>query len=278
MLVGIVAPRRAVGQSVTTINLTAKLTQMIKRKALIIDFQQNHDIAHYLSDSQWTRGLDEFKTLLDSGMLQNPIHFNKCVKAVNPMIDIMDANRCFTVSLDDIKALLEMVRSSYPITLIHMDFLGTPGFKEILRQVQAIIMVMDQNKRAIQCVKHQPMYLDEKDKISFVINRWMDHYTDEVIRYNAKEIKKDLKNMGFINNEIYRLPFDPYLLNECNDNSILNYAFHEIENTQGYNRELERMAKCILTQGGGFSLEENEREDKGVKSVFRRFLNPRRNF
>ncbi len=274
MLVSITAPIRAVGQSVTTINLSARVTQLIKEKALIVDLNQHrHDMADYLSNSRWTKGMDEFKNLLDAGMLKNPGYLHKCVKTVNPMIDIMDSNECFEINQNDINQLIVMVKQQYQITLLDTMVDDLMQTREVLNQSEAVVVLLNQEKRAIHRIRQWRLYQEQRDKVIFVINGFIEGYQKEKIKYDEKTIKKELQSLGFVDNQIFIFPFDPELLNECNDGTILNYGFNSLEDTSGYHQELERMAKYLLVQHGGYYFEAEEGAE-GIKKKLFNLLQP----
>ena len=61
MLISVTAPRKGMGQTLTSINIAAALTQILKEKVLLIDINKYcSDVENYLSNKVITKSLDDF--------------------------------------------------------------------------------------------------------------------------------------------------------------------------------------------------------------------------
>lgn len=265
MIIGVTAPKKGLGQTVTTVNLSARIASLINHKVLMIDMNQYCiDIANYLSDTNWTRGLDEFKNLLDCGLLQDGDNLKKSIKPVHPLLDMMTSNHCFELSALDLVRLGELVEGNYPITLFDTVAGNQEITKELVNKATVTVVVLNQEARVIEMIHKYKLYQEQASRIVFVVNRLVEEIQGQKVEYDLKKMKRELKEIGFKHNEVFALPFDINLWNECNERTLLGYSFPPRGHGVPYHRELEVLTKHLLTQYGNYSFETNSIKKDGI--------------
>ncbi len=276
MLISITAPKKGLGQSVTAVNFTAILTQMINDKALLIDTNKYcKDISYYLSDSLFTKGLDDFKNLLDAEMLNDKLSFDSCVKHINKSIDMMDSNESFELSRDDIDKLISFTQRYYPITVV-----DTISGRNILSRYffdksDVIIVVLNQEHNSINRMVESKVFEPYKEKIVFVVNRYVESIRQTKIKYCISNILRDMKKGDFeptTADNIFRLNYDPVFMNECNEKTILNYILNKANKEEDYVKQLEEVAEYVLTNYSEKTLSDTAiTESKQKRKIFKFF-------
>jgi len=260
MLVCTTSFKNNTGQTVTSINLGAMISRLINKGVLLIDTDIAYKgIEHYLSDSNFCKGLDEFVNFRNTGMLDSEETFKNCIKEVTSQIHIMASNQCSRLCDEDIKTLKYYTNRVYPLTII--DAVKNDDFNGFLDYSDLIIIVLNQNRQdVLEMLKSDCCNL-YKDKIIFIINKYMNQFKEEKIYYTRDEIMDDLAKKGFSSNEIYTLDFDANIINESNDSTILNF----MNMNSPYLVKLEHISKKILEQYLGYSFEEEEGERDKAK-------------
>lgn len=263
MIISVTSLKKGMGQTVTTVNLAAMMNKLIKDKTMIIDTNKYYyDIAYYLSNSNLTKGLDEFINLKRTDML-NEENFLSCVKKINNNIHIMTSNDCFEIDDRDIDSLKTYLKKSYPMTII--DTISSLNkTTDYFMNISDVIVVVGNQERKMYIEKERFKKFDKfKDKLIFVINRYMESYDNRRILYTDFEIERDLKSLGFGDNKIFKLNFDIEIMNDCNDSSVLNYVLTNKRTT--YLDQLSKISKSILSHYGKYSFEEVvEKKKRGL--------------
>ncbi|MTI48733.1 MAG: hypothetical protein FH761_12880 [Firmicutes bacterium] len=248
MIISIASPKKGLGQTVTAINITAMIVRLIEEPSLIIDTNKYcKGISYYLSDSQVTKGLDEFKCLLDLDMLNSKIKFDSCTKHVSENIDIMDSNESQGLCKNDISLLAGLVRKYYPTTIIDTAYDSDTMNDYLFSESDIIVIILNQDRSLLQEIINNKAYRKYKDKVIFVVNKYMDSYRNQNIKFTRKLINNHLKKNGFKDNKIFKLDFDAEIINECNNNSILNYVLNKSTINGGYLLQLRRLVEYIMT-------------------------------
>jgi len=250
MIISVTAPKKGLGQSVTVINLGAALVQRLEKRTLLIDL--NHhclDLSHYLSDVSWTKGLDEYVNMREGGIPWREGEFRKCVKGINPLMDMMAANRCLALSPEDLGDLLEHTKSLYGITLV--DTIGGSHAltQEINKRADIVVVLLSQEARVLNLIREYGMYQGIKEKVVFVVNRWMEAYHEERVRFDLRTLGKAIRKMGFGDHRIFPLPFDPKLLNECNESTLLYFGFSQECHNNAYHSALNHIVNHLIGLG-----------------------------
>lgn len=258
MIISVTSPKKGMGQTVLTINLTAAMSKAINDKAAIIDINKYYsDIAYYLSNSSFTKGLDEFINLKRTDML-NEDNFSRCFKRVNDYIHFMTSNDCFDMENGDIISLQKYLAKQYPITTVDTIASNNKISRNFFHISNAIIVTLNQDKKLIDKLVNFNGIYDYEDKIVFVINRYIETLGSNKIQYTDLDIEKDVRKAGFKNNRIFRLDFDTEIMNDCNDLSILNYVLSSKESK--YLNQLKELSSFLLKQCGKYNI-----EDKSIK-------------
>ncbi|MBM7613596.1 P-loop NTPase family protein [Alkaliphilus hydrothermalis] len=270
-MIAITAPKKGLGQTVVSINLAIRMGSLLEDRVLLIDSNKYCcGVVDYLSNSSWTRGLDEFKINIESGMGigQNPHSWSK---TINPRLDIMASNQYLQLIEKDIEKLKEYTNCNYPIALVD-TIAGENSLTDIfLKKSSIVIVVLTQNKSEIRLIKDKRLYGELKDKIIFVINQYQAEINAIKIRYGLKEISEELKELGFKQNPIFILPYDVDLVNECNDSTLLNFSMAREHQSSPYHKKLDLLARETLKQHGNLVLTNNIEKVKKKGFVFNLF-------
>lgn len=257
MLISVTAPSKGMGQSVSTINLAVMISRLIGEKALIIDINKYcKDIAFYLSNSVCTKGLDDFKCLMEANMLNSRTAFNSCVKNVHESIDIMDSNESYDLSDTEISNLIAYTNVYYPVTVVDTIWGKSIVSKTFFDKSDAIIIIVNQTINTISKIVNDDFYKKYIDKAIFIVNKYMSSYDNKRIRYTMKEIKKDLGRYEILKDRIFELSFDVDLINDCNENAILNYLLNNHQDDNKYLRQLEAISKYLLENFGNINADD----------------------
>lgn len=263
MIISVTSLKKGMGQTVTAVNLAAMMSKLTKEKTMIIDTNRYYyDIAYYLSNSSLTKGLDEFINLKRTDML-NEKNFRSCVKKIDNNIHIMTSNDCFEIDDGDVNSLKRYLKKYYPITVI--DTISSLNkTTDYFMNISDVIVVVGNQERKMFIERERFKKFDKfKDKLVFVINRYMESYDNNRILYTDLEIEKDLKSSGFSDNKIFKLNFDIDIINDCNDSSVLNYVLTNKNTT--YIDQLNKISKSILGQYGKYNFEEVvEKKKRGL--------------
>ncbi|MCG8539741.1 MAG: AAA family ATPase [Clostridia bacterium] len=260
MIISVTSLKKGMGQTVSAINLAAMISKIIENKTLIVDINKYyHDIAYYLSNSNFTKGLDEFINLKRTDMIDEEI-FLSCVKKVNKNIDIMTSNDCFEIESNDVKALKTYLKKLYPITVIDTISSMNKITDNFLNISDVIVVIINQEKKMVKELERSNKLEKYKDKLIFVINRYIESIDNKMMLYKDLDIEKDIKRAGFNENRIFKLDFDIGLMNDCNDLSLLSYILGN--NDTNYLTELKGLSRYILTKYCGYHFEEEEVQRK----------------
>lgn len=246
MKILVTSPRKRMGQTITSINLAATVSKLLRSETLIIDFNQRmRDIEYYLSDTALTKGLDDFFSLLQSNLL-NKKSFGTCVKKVHEFIDMMAASECFELKKREFEHLFDCVDDRYRVTVIDGIYNESLS-SQLFSTCDVVIIVINQDKNAAQYVESHK-YKKFKEKVVFVVNRHSQKIEGVKIQYDLEDITKDLKEIGF-DNPVFPLDYDPVLINECNDRTVLNYILNGQYRNKPHVRQMEDIAKYIFKMG-----------------------------
>ncbi len=271
-MITITAPKKGLGQTVTAINIAINIGNILKDKVLLIDINQYcYSIEDYLSNTKWTRGLDEFKNNILTGIGLDTLDSESWCKGVTPRLNIMASNHYFHLDKGDIEQLQYYSKKVYPVTLID-TIAGKNDLTDLfIDESKVILVILNQDRSLIRLIKDKNLYGDQRDKVIFVVNRYLDQYDNVKVKYDIKELTLDLVQLGYSSNQIINLPFDAKLLNECNDGSLLNYGMIEENGKSLYHHQVELLAIEILKKCDMLSVETNCHKEIKKKTIFNFF-------
>jgi MinD-like ATPase involved in chromosome partitioning or flagellar assembly len=259
MLISVTAPRKGMGQTITSINIAAALTKIANEKILLVDAnKQCSDIGAYLSDTNITKGLDDFVSMYNSNLL-NRDSFNACVKGVHK-IDIMSANECLDLNFKAIKVLLEYSRNIYKSILIDTISGKNPISHIFFEQSDVVIVVLNQSKHIVDMICKTELYKSYKGKLVFVVNRYMNKFEEKKFNYGINHIISQLKEFGY-EDCVLPLAFDMDIINECNDNAVLNHVFNSNSEKGMYSRHLDEIINSLRLNNSNIKVN-NENKKK----------------
>jgi len=246
MLISVTAPRKGLGQTITAINIGAMLTKILKNEKIIfVDTNQYcKDIEYYLSDATFTKGLDEFISLHNSGLL-NEESFSSCIKKMKFNIDIMSAHKFYEITEDNIKALTECANELYNFTIVDASSGNNNASEHFFDRSEMIVVVLNPIKGVIKMVDEIEAYKKHKDKLIFVVNRYVEKMGGVKLEYKIPQIKKELREMGF-DSPVFPLQYDVELINECNYGAVLNFVLGANFNDINYIFNLEKIVEYAL--------------------------------
>lgn len=248
MLISVTSPKKGMGQTITAINLGAMLSKLVQNDILLIDINQYcKDIELYLSNTHITKGIDDFYSLYHSGMLSQE-SFKLCVKNIYTGIDIMAASECFAITPKEANVLTQYIQYYCDMNIIDTVSGNNELTKEFLNQSDVIVVVINQMRNIMNLIFQNSVYRKQQGKVIFVINKYMDKLKESRINYDFGQIQKELAKLGF-DQPVFTLDFDVSLINECNDQSVLNYVMGH--NQTAYLKQLENIATYILNKGSG---------------------------
>ncbi len=263
MIISVTAPRKGMGQTITAINLSLFLSKMIGEASIIIDMNRYcRDIEYYLSNTDITKGLDDYYSLSESGLLTAE-NFKTCVKKVCDNIDIMASNECFELGSSEIENLLTQIGSIYKIGIIDTASSNTNAItRTVAGKSHIMLAVVNQSRNIVQQMLKAPEIYNVKHMI-LVVNRYR-----KDVGYDIRDIKYDMQNAGF-DAEVFPLNYDIDIINECNDHSILNYVLNNESGQKEYMAQLKALAEYILEAAGIRSAvrKENEYRNIGILKV-----------
>jgi len=235
--------------------MSAVISDLIESEVIVVDTNKTClDLEYYLSRSTVTKGLDNFYSLYRSGFLSRAT-FKTCVKRITDNIDIMSSNLCSEIEPEDIDVLIEYLQNFYKVIIIDTSGFYNGISKSLINKSDNIVALLPQTKNVImQFIDNNP-YQGYKDKLSVVINKYMNDYEGKKLSYTEQEIKKDLKELGYENP--FFLEYDIDLKNECDSNAALNYALGNINKKRPYMEHLTDLCECLLSSSGiGFTKRE----------------------
>ena len=245
MIITLISPRRGMGQTVTSINLSALISSITGNKTLLIDMNdKNGDISAYLSDSSITKGIDDFVNMYITGVLTKD-KLKMCVKKVTSNLDIMASNTCYNIDEMLISSLIDNYSLCYPNIIIDLNLSDNSLEEKLKERSDVIIAVLNQTKTAVlSMAENIQMYVPFMDKLLVVINRTLPGCYARKTSYSISCIKKDIESLGF-GKHIYELEYNFNLFNECNRNHTLNFIMEGLEKQYLYVRQLKAIASGI---------------------------------
>ncbi len=239
MIISVISPRRGLGQTTTTINIAATISKLQRKHSVIIDTDTCFsDVEYYLSSTYVTKGLDDFCSLYRSNLISNA-DFSNFSSKIHEYINIMSANKCYVLSKEEIRELCSLARKHYSSVLIDTT---TATKKDFIELSDWIVVLLNQSVSTIQrFMEFNQQLIPLKDRIVFVVN----FYNESSIKYRVLEIKKNLEAFGFLN-KVFILPFEPLLLNDANENSMLNFTVNNNINKSEYLERIADISKFML--------------------------------
>ncbi|WP_113675855.1 hypothetical protein [Vallitalea guaymasensis] len=219
-VIALSSPRKGQGQTTTGINIAAMMSKEYDKDILFVDTNQLcRDVDYYLSDSYFTKGLDDFLNYCDTNKI-NDDNFMKCMKKTNFGLNLMSSNKCMEIKPNDIDILMYYANEAFPFTFIDVS---TPISELIFKHSDRIIVVINQIDITVNMIMGNELYERYKDRIVFVVNRYIRKSEGVKLSYSLKVIRKKLSDIGYKNNMVLPLAYDINLINDCNEQRILNY-------------------------------------------------------
>ncbi|MCX7921398.1 MAG: hypothetical protein N3B21_05160 [Clostridia bacterium] len=261
MLITVTAPKKGLGQTITAINLAAIANSIVSGKVIIIDTNKYcKDIEYFLSDTSVTKGLDDFISLNNANLL-NKESFSACVKNVHKSIDIMASNDCLEVDERVVNKLIKYTESLYDLAIIDSISGGNSTTRLLFEKSDVVVVVLNQFKYVSGLAANSELYSQYKDKLVFILNRYMDSYEGKKVRYSIDDVESDLKSAGF-DNKVFPLNYDADIINECNDHAVLNSVLNYGGNSGKYNWQLLQIAQHIIGNYSDIKIDEAEITEK----------------
>jgi MinD-like ATPase involved in chromosome partitioning or flagellar assembly len=244
LLISVTAPRKGMGQTITSINIAAAITKIINEKVILIDTNKHcGDVENYLSDTKITKGLDDFISMYNSNLL-NSDSFNACVKTAHK-IDIMSANECLDLNSKAIKVLLEYSKIRYKTIIIDAISGKNPIGHMFFEQSDVVVVVLNQAKHLIDMICQTDLYKPYKGKLVFIVNRFIDKFEEKKINFSLANIMTQLTEAG-LGDRVFSLAYDMDVINECNDNAVLNYVLNNNSVAGKYAMQLLKIVDSLI--------------------------------
>lgn len=236
MLIAVGSPRRYQGQTVTAINTAAMMAEIEKKRVLLIDLNSRYrDMARYLSEAQVPKGIDDFVSLYNSGLL-NTDSLKQCVDETKFGLDIMNSNKCTHLEEVHIDAILDIADKIYDYVVVDLDGAHKA---HIIRASDLLIAVIGTNKEVVESL---PDYLKGvEDKSLIAVNRYAEKVNGIKVNNYINRKRCPIKTLMKI--ETLYLELDAHLQNSCNESRILHY----ITSKQGskYSKEMKKLIRLI---------------------------------
>jgi MinD-like ATPase involved in chromosome partitioning or flagellar assembly len=240
MLISFLSDRHGQGKTMCTINIAAMLHKKTKTdKILIVDLNSAQpDIEKYLSNTDYTKGLDEFCNLLRLGML-NKENFENSIKKVHKRLYIMGSNSIYNeesvrIKKEEIPELKKYAERIFDYILFDTDSLSSDITEEVIKNSDRNVFV----ERPVLKVFEKEHIRNKRFNNIYIINMTDKNFKSESIFPNKKEYKE-------MKNSVFYLPYDPEIINELNENSILNYILGMRINNE-YLKNLEKITEKII--------------------------------
>lgn len=267
MLISVTAPRKGMGQTITSINISAIITKLTQEKVMLIDANRHcGDIGNYLSDTKITKGLDDFISFHNSNLL-NKDSFNACIKPVHN-IDIMSANECLELNNKAIKTLLEYTNSIYKTTIIDTISGKNPISHFLFEQSDMVIVVLNQSKHLVDQICKTELYKPYKGKLIFIVNKLMDKFEDKRFNFGLKNITEELRAAGF-SDKVFPLAFDTEVVNEGNDGAVLNCILNNNSSEGKYSKQLNNIANYLISDYSSPKILKENKKSNNVLTFLR---------
>lgn len=263
MLITVSSPKKGLGQTVTAINIAARLTNYTKGKILLIDINKySKDVGNYLSSTLANKGLDSIISLADNGLL-NKDNFVGCVKEITPQIDVLISNECFELSEKTIEKIMDLSGKIYDAVVVDTIAGNSTITKKFIECSEVLVLVLSQQVNVVNMASDNKFYQDYRDKVIAVVNMYRDK-----VRFGMHEIKNNLK-IGIVSKDIFQINYDEALINECNDRSILNYTLNDKKEQMLTIRQIENIIDCAIDKTDANNL---KRSSEKKQSIFKKFL------
>ena len=246
MFLTVTSPKKGLGQTITSINLAADYANVRDKAVNIIDMNRYcRDIEYFLSDTNVTKGLDDFLSLRYTGSLDTA-SFHNCIKKVNRNVHIMASNNYLDLSERDLELLLEYTEALFDLTIV--DSIGGkhPTTSRLFEKSDWILVLLNQSKRVVDMIGENENYYEYKDKVVFILNKRIEEHKGRRVGYGLREIEADLKKQGFGESRLFPLDYDVEVLNECNDKSVLNFIFSRNPVHRPYQRQMKAIWNYLL--------------------------------
>ncbi|MCX8130725.1 MAG: hypothetical protein N3I35_11575 [Clostridia bacterium] len=244
MIITLTAPKKGLGQTITAINLAALSELTLGEKVMLIDINKYcRDIEYFLSNTEITKGLDEFICLYNTGML-NSETFNTCVKNVKGGLHIMASNDCLELNGDVVESLVRYTSDLYKTTIIDSISGNNNNSDLFFKHSDVVIVILNQSKNVINMAANNIVYRKYTSKIVFVLNKNMTVYANKKIQYTLQDVEADLKENGF-NCPVFPLEYSAEVLNEYNDHSVLNLIQNDSTGVDTYRKQIDAIIRHI---------------------------------
>jgi MinD-like ATPase involved in chromosome partitioning or flagellar assembly len=248
MIITVTSPKKGLGQTLTAINLAAVYNTQPGKKVLLIDINKYcRDVEYFLSDTNITKGLDEFIGLYNAGILNNE-SFNTCVKQVKRGIDIMAANDCLELDSKIVDSLLNYSSVKHDVTIIDSIGGNNSSSRMFFQHSDLILVVLNQSRNVVGMASQISMFKEFSKKIVFVLNKHMSSYEDKKLKYSLQDVESDLKNAGY-DCPLYPLAYDMDIINEANDHSVLNIVYDKKALKTLYNKQFQELLQYVNGTG-----------------------------
>ncbi|MCD5410712.1 MAG: hypothetical protein LRZ93_03535 [Clostridiales bacterium] len=272
MFIAVTSPKKGLGQTVSSINLAANITGITQKNCLLVDFNHKYrDVARYLSASPVNKGIDDFKNLYNLGLKNESNLFKKCTKRVHEKIDIMTANICLQIDRNDIERLVDISKREYSFIIADTTAGEGEMTKEVLERADVIVTILSQDINVVNLSTpdNRPSELFRKN--IYIVNKYIKEINRQKVGICFEKIQRLLKEKGVKSENIFKLDFDVSLLNECNNSTLLNYAFCSSEETVN-GLQNRKIAEHILSSYANYFFDKEKRKCHNTKWDMRKFF------
>lgn len=249
MIIAVIAPRHGLGQTVTTINLSAMLSEQMQEKVLIVDTNRYcRDVDYYLSGTNITKGMDELCSLLASGLLTSK-SFKTCINKVDDRIHFISSNEMLEARSNEWKSLIQYAQMEYPFCVF--DLSHSIGLMDeiLLDAADVVLLVASDSKYVIEKITCRNGYRRLSDKLLIAVNRIITRYDNRNVLYGFDSASREIREAGLIC-PVFPLAYDLDLKNESDTKSLLNYVSSGSYSTNLYFRQLAELSTYILKING----------------------------
>lgn len=270
MIIAVNSPKHGLGQSVTAINLSVLLARQIQETIMMVDINSKcRDMEYYLHKSNISRGLDEFCSLYNTGMLSKKT-FKTCINKITEDLSIMSSNEMFEMHPQFFEVLISYIKEDYPICLFDTTRSIELFSENILSTADVVVVVIHNSKSLVEKVINTNFYNRLKGKVIIVVNGIIERLDNKKAVYSFEDILYEFEdaNSGY---DVLPLCYNIDLKNECDTKSVLNFIYNDSYSDTLYIRQLNNIAKHILKAGNIIPLYDDVK-NSGIQSIFSKIL------
>ena len=261
MFISVISSGYNRGQSLTAISLATQSALLLKSPSLLIDAHAG-EYAHcrnYLTDAVILKSIDDFLNCFQMGHLEEDMLM--CVSRIDDKhLHFMENSKLHKMTDKDFQNLYKVCSTFYKSTIVDVNMSDEIFSSYALDYSDAIILVVDQNRKSILDMPYDLGKYSEK--LHLVVNKF-----NADVRYKQDHIKTDLKAKGIEVKTQSLISYDANVLNDCNDRSVMNIMLNGKNKEWDYVKDVVNTCKTIFDIAG-IAYESLESE-KSRRSIFR---------